>query len=598
MYYRALSNPAQIIAPFAPQSTIGLAESRDGVHFHRDRQVITPKEPWEAFGCEDPRAVVLDGMTYLTYTALGGYPFGPENIKAAIAVSKDGEHFDERHLVTPFNAKAFALFPEKVGDEYCALVTAHTDYTPEHPRPTIGVVRAKRMEDFWNEEFWNTWHNDLATHALSDLRRSDHDHIEVGASPIKTEQGWLLIYSYIQHYYEESKRTFGIEAVLLDLEDPRKVISRTYPFLVPEEIYERYGVISNIVFPSSAVVTGDGMLDIYYGAADTTCAKASVRLADLLESLSETKPLFMRAEENPILKPVPENTFEEKLVFNPAAFEDKDSVHILYRAMDKKNTSVVGYARSKDGIHIDERLSKPIYVPRADFELKKGKEDGNSGCEDPRTVVIDKRVYMTYTAYDGVHSPKGAVTSISLTDFRKGKFDAWEMPFLITPEEYDDKDVALLPEKVQGEFLLYHRVGGRICADMLKDLTPESKVTRCIEIMGPRHGMWDAAKVGIAGPPLKVEGGWLFLYHGVSWRSRYRVGAALLDESGTTVLARSADPIFEPLAPYELVGEIHNVVFPCGSVIRGDTLFMYYGGGDAVVGVATASVSRILKALS
>jgi predicted GH43/DUF377 family glycosyl hydrolase len=88
------------------------------------------------------------------------------------------------------------------------------------------------------------------------------------------------------------------------------------------------------------------------------------------------------------------------------------------------------------------------------------------------------------------------------------------------------------------------------------------------------------------------------LYHGVSHRSRYRVGAALLDEDGTTVIARSADPLFEPKEPYELEGEVGNVVFPCGLVVRDDTVFMYYGGGDKVVGVATASLSRILASLS
>jgi beta-1,2-mannobiose phosphorylase / 1,2-beta-oligomannan phosphorylase len=599
MYYRALANPAAIVAPFAPQSTIGLTESKDGVHFTRDRQVIAPKEEWEAFGCEDPRATVINGTTYITYTALGGFPFGPDNIKAAIAISKDGEHFDERHLVTPFNAKAFTLFPEKIGDEYVAILTAHTDYTNEHPRPTIGIARAKIIEDFWNPEFWHAWHADLPSRAIDDLRRSDADHVEVGAPPILTKHGWLLIYSYIQHYYDEHKRTFGIEAVLLDAKDPRKVTSRTYPFLVPEEIYERYGVVSNIVFPTSAVVEEDGMLDIFYGAADTTCARARIRLSDLLDSLRpDEAPVFTRAAENPILLPKKENSFEEKLVFNPAAFMLDGKVHILYRAMDNLNTSVMGYAVSTDGIHIDERLSSPAYVPRTDFEKKNGKPDGNSGCEDPRTSIIGDRLYMTYTAYDGVRSPKGAITSISLNDFRARKFDAWETPFIITPDEFDDKDLSLLPEKQKDGYLIYHRVSGRICADILRELSPDTKVTRCIEIMGPRAGMWDAAKVGIAGPPLRVPGGWLFLYHGVSWRGRYRVGAALLDETGTTVIARSADPVFEPVEPYELFGEIPNVVFPCGSVIRDDTLYMYYGGADTVVGVATASLSRILAALS
>jgi beta-1,2-mannobiose phosphorylase / 1,2-beta-oligomannan phosphorylase len=583
MYYRAL--------------TIGMAESTDGVHFHRERQVIAPTEEWEAFGCEDPRAVVIDGIIYLTYTALGGYPFGPSNIKAAIAISKDGEHFDERHLVTPFNAKAFTLFPEKVNGEFYALVTAHTDFTEEHPRPTIGIAHVKNIEDFWNPEFWHEWHTNLDRHALPNLRRTDEDHVEVGASPLLTEHGWLLIYSYVQHYYEEARRIFGIEALLLDTNDPQKVSGRSYPFLVPEEIYERYGLIANIAFPTSVVQEGE-MLDIYYGAADTTCAKATVRLADLITSIDHSAPpIFMRALENPILEPRKENAFEAKLVFNPAALDLEGSVHILYRAMSEDNTSYVGYARSSDGIHIDERLPVPIYGPREDFEMKLGKPDGNSGCEDPRTVVIDGRIYMTYTAYDGVHAPRGAVTSISVEDFLAQKFDAWEKPFLVTPENVDDKDLALLPERMDGSFMLYHRIGGRICADVLPELVSGGGVKRCIEIMGPREGMWDAAKVGIAGPPLKVEGGWLMLYHGVSRRGRYRVGAVLLDEAGTTVLSRTADPIFEPTEQYEIAGEVGHVVFPCGAIIRDDTLYMYYGGGDKVVGVATASLSRILKAL-
>jgi predicted GH43/DUF377 family glycosyl hydrolase len=564
------------------------------VHFHSQRQVIEPKEAWEAFGCEDPRATVIDGVTYLSYTALGGYPYNADNIRVAIAVSHDGEHFDERHLATPFNAKAFALFPEKVGDKYAAMLTVNTDRPPSN----ICLALADKIEDYWNPEYWKKWYASWESHALK-LVRTEHDHVEAGAVPIKTPSGWLFFYSYIENYFGGGTRVFGIEAALLDTTDPLKIEGRTYPFLVPEEIYERYGVEPEIVFPTSALDNGDGTLDLYYGAADTTCAKATIKLDDLLGAINgSVAPVLMRALENPILSPRKENLFEGKLVFNPAAIDLEGSVHILYRAMSDDNTSTVGYARSEDGIHIDERLPVPIYGPREDFELKLGGPTGNSGCEDPRTVVIDGRVYMTYTAYDGVHSPRGAVTSISTQDFLSRNFDAWTTPFLVTPDNVDDKDLALLPEMVDGHFMLYHRINGRICADILPDLTSGTRISRCIEIMGPREGMWDAAKVGIACPPLKVPGGWLFLYHGVSRRSRYRVGAALLDEAGTTVLARTADPIFEPTEAYEIEGEVNHVVFPCGAVIRGDTLYMYYGGGDKVVGVATASVSRILSALT
>ncbi|HEX8946614.1 MAG TPA: hypothetical protein VF829_00115, partial [Candidatus Paceibacterota bacterium] len=578
IFYRAMGNPNALTTPHASLSTIGTAFAEDSVHFHSRRQVIVPSEPWEQYGCEDPRATFFEGKWYVFYTALGGYPFGPDNIKVAVAVGENPEHLDEHHLVTPFNAKAATLFPERIDGDVVLMLTAHTDWTAEYPRPTIGIARAKRIEEFWDSAFWERWHAELPQHALAELRRADDDHMEVGATPLKTPHGWLLIYSYIQHYYDEHHRTFGIEAALLDLQNPQRLISRTYPFLVPEEVYEQYGLVPHIVFPSGATVHDD-TLEVWYGAADTVCAKSSIRLPDLLRALDPARPArtLTRAEENPILEPRG-NGFEEAAVFNPAALDLDGSVHIFYRAMGSDNTSVIGYARSEDGIHVTERLTEPVYVPRAEFEQKKGDPRGNSGCEDPRLAVIGDRLYMTYTAYDGVRPPRGAVTSISLDDFRAHRFDRWALPVLITPDNVDDKDVGLLPERIGENFLLYHRIANRICADLLPDLAQGKRVSRCIEIMGPREGMWDSAKVGIAAPPLKVEDGWLLIYHGVSHRGRYRLGAALLDTDGITLLARTADPIFEPVEPYEQSGTINNVVFACGAVAREDTLFVYYGG--------------------
>ena len=598
IYYRALGNPDALQTPHAGVSSIGTAFAEDGTHFHSRTQVIAPSEDWDRFGCEDPRATFFEGKYYVFYTALGGFPFGPDNIKVAVAVGDHANEFTEKHLVTPFNAKAATLFPERINGDVVLLLTAHTDWTAEHPRPTIAFARAKNVEDFWDPHFWEDWHAHLPDHALPELRRVDGDHLEVGATPLLTDYGWLLIYSYIEDYYDEHKRVFSVEAALLDKNDPQKLIARTEALLVPEEIYEQYGLVPNIVFPTAATISGT-LLEIWYGAADTTCAKASVPLTDLLDTLAPAlqKASFVRAKENPIL--LPQGTgFESRDVFNAAAIDVGGKAHILYRAMDEMNTSRVGCAISNDGIHIDERLADPIYSPRADFENKKGSPTGNSGCEDPRIVQIEDTLYMTYTAYDGVHAPKGAVSSISEKDFLARNWDAWSTPQLLTPDEVDDKDLALLPQKVDGNFLLYHRINNQICADLLPDLTSGKRVSRCIEIMYPRRGMWDGAKVGVAGPPIKVDGGWLMIYHGVSRHSTYRLGAALLDEAGTTVLARTADPIFEPEEEYEMVGEIPNVVFSCGQVVRDDTIYLYYGGADKVIGVATAKLSRIMGVLS
>ncbi len=613
IYYRALGNPDVLQTPHAGLSSIGTAFAEDGAHFHSRRQVIAPAEQWDRFGCEDPRVTYFEGRWYCFYTALGGYPFGPDNIKVAVAIGENPEEFTERHLITPFNAKAATLLSERVEGDVVLLLTAHTDWTSEYPRPTIALARAREVKDFFDPSYWHTWHEHLAEHALPELRRDDGDHVEVGAAPLRTDLGWLLVYSYIEDYYDESKRTFTIETALLDRDNPQKLVHRTESILVPQEAYEEYGLVPRIVFPSGATIRHpENVLDIWYGGADTVCAKASVRLDTLLRALDPARDArtFARASENPILSPQGKG-FESRDVFNAGAIDiastalgtSDSTVYILYRAMDAENTSTIGLALSKDGIRIDERLPEPIYVPRAEFEMKKGDPSGNSGCEDPRIVQIGNELHMTYTAYDGVHTPKGALTAISVEDFLARRFDRWSAPVLTTPEEFDDKDTTLLPEKSDGNFVIYHRINGIVCADIVLDLSFTKRVSRCIEILQPRHGMWDGVKVGIAGPPIKVplQGstlyGWLMIYHGVSRHATYRLGAALLSPSGLEVVARTADPIFEPLEPYEKEGEVPNVVFSCGQVVRGDTLFLYYGAADKVLGVATASLSRILKAL-
>jgi len=587
LYYRALASPAALVSPYAGQSTIGEAFSEDGVHFGNRRQVLMPQEEWEAFGCEDPRATVFEGVTYLSYTALGGYPFSKDNIKVGIAVAKDGKNFTERHLVTPFNAKAFALFPDRVGGKVAAMLSVHTDEPPTE----MCLVYADTVEDFWSPVFWEKWYADWKSHALK-LKRSENDQVEVGSVPILTQHGWLIFYAYIENYFNQHDRVFSIEAALLDRDDPSKIISRTESIMVPEEIYEEYGIAPNIVFPTSATIGDGGQLDLWYGAADTVCAKASVKLHDLMRALDPKQPArtFNRAPRG--------DGFESRSVFNPAAIDLNGSVYILYRAMDAANTSTIGLAVSRDGVTIDERLPDPIYVPRADFEQKKGSSTGNSGCEDPRIVRIGDMLHLTYTARDCVHAPAGAISSIRVDDFLARRFEKWTMPFLLTPDNVDDKDLALLPEKVEGNYLLYHRVNSQICADILPDLSSGKRVSRCIEVIGPRRGMWDSEKVGSAAPPIKVGDKWLMIYHGVSRHATYRLGAALLDSSGTSVIARAADPVFEPLEQYEKEGEVANVVFSCGAVIRGDTLFLYYGAADKVIGVATASLAHMLDALS
>jgi len=304
-----------------------------------------------------------------------------------------------------------------------------------------------------------------------------------------------------------------------------------------------------------------------------------------------------RAKENPIILPAKEHSWEEKLTFNPAAIYLGDKIHILYRAMSDDNTSTIGYAQSKDGIHIDYRSSEPVYIPREPFEQKLT-PGGNSGVEDPRLTRIGGKIYMLYTAFDGKNPPRVALTWIKAKDFLAQKWN-WTKPVLISPPDQDDKDAALFPEKIKGKYLVIHRSGDDIdlsfCQTLNFDGTWWLEEYRWIS---PRKGMWDSKKVGVATPPIRTDQGWLVLYHGVSEDKTYRVGAVLCDKkTPAKIIARTDEPIFKPETVYEKEGEIPNVVFPCGTVLIGSKIFMYYGGADKVVGVATMELETFLKTL-
>jgi predicted GH43/DUF377 family glycosyl hydrolase len=257
----------------------------------------------------------------------------------------------------------------------------------------------------------------------------------------------------------------------------------------------------------------------------------------------------------------------------------------------------MGYARSEDGLNINYKSKNPIYVPREDFEKKK-QENANSGCEDARITKIGDTIYMLYTAYDSIHTPRVALTSIKEKDFLKENWK-WEKPVLISPENIDDKDACLFPEKIDGKYFLFHRIGKGIDLSSYSDL--DSLKDRPLNDNGwmePRKGFWDSRKIGISASPIKTKKGWLVLYHGISDDHHYSVGAFLLDlKDPRKILARTNSPILKPEKDYEKDGLVPNVVFPCGAVVIKDTLFVYYGGADKVVGVATVNLNNLLDRL-
>jgi len=592
LLYRAISNRRNNFGVEMNVSSIGYAVGSWQKPFILRRQLIKPGDDWDKYGCEDPRVTKMDGKYYIFYTALSRYPFTADGIKVGVGVTRDFKTV-EKHQVTTFNSKAMAMFPERINGQYAAILTANTDQPPSK----IALAFFDEEKEIWSKRYWNDWYKNVDKYKIN-FNQPSSDHIEMGAAPIRVKEGWLLIYSYIRNYFRGNP-TFEIRAVLLDAKNPTKIIGRTKnALLVPEEPYEIYGKVPKIVFPSGAYIDGDN-LHVYYGAADTVCCGARFLLKDVIKDLlttPENEFSLQRYAKNPIIKPNPKHPWEAKATFNAGAIYEGGKFNILYRAMSDDNTSVIGYASSRDGLTIDERLAEPIYVPREDFE-RKGVPGGNSGCEDPRLVRFGNRIYMLYTAFNGLTSPGVAITSISREDFLTKNWN-WEKPELISEPGKDNKDAAFFPEKINGKYYVLHRLNDGIdihAQDDLKFVKNElSEETGWVE---PRPGKWDDRKVGINGSPIKTKYGWLALYHGVSSEdSTYRFGALLLDlNNPEEILARTENYIFEPLKDYEKNGQVSNAVFSCGAILKDDMLFIYYGGGDTTLNVATIPLKSLLN---
>ena len=595
LLYRAIS-PLQMIGKNKLNvSSIGKAFSQDGLNYVDRENFIKPELEWEKYGCEDPRVTKIKDTYYIFYTALSMFPFQAEGIKIGLVKTKDFKKI-EKYPVTTFNSKAMALFPEKINGKFCAILSVDTDKPPTK----IGLAFFEKEKDIYSEDFWNDWYKKIDKNELDLDLNNPGDHFEVGAPPVKTEEGWLLVYSYIRNYFNLKKKTvFEIRAVLLDLKNPFEVIDRTKSaLLIPEKEYEIYGQAPEIVFPSGAYIEND-KLHIFYGGADTVCCGAEYELEDVLNNILNKKQstqIIKRFKGNPILKPIKENEWEARAVLNPGAIYENGKTHLLYRAESFRHISVLGYASLRDGFNIEERLAEPVYIPRKDFELNNRGEF--YGCEDPRLIRIEDRIYMFYTAFNGKDCPKVAVSSIKRNDFIDKKWN-WSEPRLLTCDNIANKDACVFPEKFKDKYLFIHRANDYGMDIEYIDSIDNPKERVCIENnwVTPRKNKWDSIKIGLNGVPIKTKDGWLLFYHGIAEDDRcYRTGMLLCDlKDPIKILARSDEPIFEPEELYEKEGNVPNVVFSNGQILVDDTVFFYYGGADKVTGVATAKLEDLLK---
>jgi predicted GH43/DUF377 family glycosyl hydrolase len=300
--------------------------------------------------------------------------------------------------------------------------------------------------------------------------------------------------------------------------------------------------------------------------------------------------LFERHAKNPILTaadwPYPAHT-----VFNPGATRLRDGTTLLLcRVEDRRGHSHLCAARSDNGVDGWQIDPEPTLWPDPD-----GHPEEVWGIEDPRITFVEQldKYAITYTAF----SRGGPGVALAMTtDFRT--FERYGM--VMQP---DDKDAALLPRRINGQYALLHRPFTDPTADIWLSFSPDLRNWGGHRLVLParRGAWWDANRIGLGPPLIETPRGWLMLYHGVKRTAAgclYRLGAALFDlETAQQCLVRGDAWIFGPETPYEREGDVGYVTFPCGYTLDsdGDGINLYYGAADTSIALARGSIVQILS---
>lgn len=297
MLYRAAGDEPEHVIRF------GLAVSSDGFNFERvsDAPVFSPNEDGPDSGCvEDPRIVKFGEEYYITYAYRihhpGQYwtfphdvvllpdcgPDAPASLRqnignTGLAVTRDFRSFRRLGRITSpsLDDRDVILFPEKVNGKYVLM---------HRPKQYVGEEYGVEYPSIWLKfsEDLMTW-EDKQSHLLITGRKGTWEE-KIGGStpPILTGQGWLVLYHGVA---DGGRAEYSVGAMLLDRDDPLKVIARTRePIMSPEHPYETDGFYSRCIFPGGNVVV-DGMLYVYYGAADRYVGVATCPLDELVEYL-------------------------------------------------------------------------------------------------------------------------------------------------------------------------------------------------------------------------------------------------------------------------------------------------------------------------
>lgn len=270
--------------PFGFEGTnLGLAFSKDGVHWEVRNKPCFNLEDEEIIRAYDPRLTVIDGKCYVCFAVDTKH-----GIRGGIASTEDFEKFDILHMTVPDN-RNMALFPERIGSKYVRF---------ERPFPVYSRGGADRF-DMWISDSPDLkyWGNSNLLLAVEDVPYAN-DKIGPAAPPIKTDKGWLATFHAVdidltrgKNGWEDSwKKRYTAGIMLLDLKDPSKILGMSkVPLIAPEAICEKDGFRNDVIFPGGMILEDDGEVKIYYGAADTVECLATAHVDDLTALCSSKK---------------------------------------------------------------------------------------------------------------------------------------------------------------------------------------------------------------------------------------------------------------------------------------------------------------------
>jgi len=322
--------------------------------------------------------------------------------------------------------------------------------------------------------------------------------------------------------------------------------------------------------------------------------------------------MLRRATVNPILTradvPAMDGLFDPSSVFNPGAVEHGGRVHLMLRVQARSRATSLVLASSVDGrrFEVDDR---PVV-----FEGLEREPRTLHHVYDPRLTRVDDGVVVLFAADMDDACRLGVARSVAPHDLRAdGGFE------FLGFTDWPSRNGVLFPERIDGRWCRLERPnlvtddGGVATGDAVRLAWSDDLVTWELDetvLFEGRWRYWDEL-IGPGPPPLRTSAGWLCLYHGVATHfasaNIYQAGAVLLDASDPRrVIGRTWDNLLEPREPYELTGQVPNVVFPSGAVVRGlepgaaaadgDEVLVYYGAADTCVGLAMGQVGELVEA--